>query len=483
MALRAAILGAALVSPALAGADEAEAEGAAVETAPIESSPSAVAERDLPDGVESVYSSPEAREALHATVYQSGGASLREQRDIGLRDGANRLLIGGLPETLRPESVLIESEHVPEVVLTRFTRGELDEDRLLDLHLGRLVRVQGPRDEAPREGRLLSARGDHVIVDFDRGVESVRRAPETRLLFPGVPAGLRGTPTLEADLESERGGTEPVTLSYRAEGLTWTPSYRLVLGDDASADAPASLSAIANIEQQTGVELPGARLKLVATRLQEHAGAAQLRAEAVGIDQARLEGSPTFEVERPVDLRPGSSHQVRLFSEETLVERTWRTRGRADARPEETQRTPVARRLYFDAPADLPDGETLVYTRGGSAAHAEPIGAGRLAATPAGEPVELEFGTAFDVTARRSLLERRTLENGDGFEAEWVVEVRNRGGQTRTIEVMETVPGEWEIVEETREHQRQGAAHAVWTLDVPAGGTQSLTYRVRVEED
>jgi hypothetical protein len=48
------------------------------------------------------------------------------------------------------------------------------------------------------------------------------------------------------------------------------------------------------------------------------------------------------------------------------------------------------------------------------------------------------------------------------------------------VEVVEAFPGEWTILEESRPHERVDARTARWEVAVPAGGSATLTYRVRV---
>lgn len=470
----------------------AEPEAAGVETAPVPSAPSPIAERDLPDDPEALYSSPEDRTELRVTVYQSGGAALTETREIGLRDGENRLALGGLPETLRPETVTLASEHVPDVIDTRFTTGELSGERLLDAFLGRDIHVQGPADPGLREGRLVAVRGDEVIVSFDEGIERIPRASETRFRFPEVPPGLRGTPTLEARLTSERGGTEPVQLNYHAGGLSWSPFYRLTVHDG----QPAELVVVARLEQESGVELPRAHVRFVAASLEhrpparEEAVARLARAEDRDPDRGAppLDGFPTFELPQPLDLRPASIHQARLFRDGRVeVERGYRTRGRADARPRQhgqhaTMRQAVHREARWEASRDLPAGQAQVHRRATPGAAPEPVGVGTVPATPAGEEVRLDIGPAFDFSAHRTLEHWERLGD-DGYVAEWRIELRNSGPETRTVTVDERMPEGWELEEASHDHRQPDAFTAQWDVTVPPRGVNSLTYRVRVEDD
>jgi hypothetical protein len=48
--------------------------------------------------------------------------------------------------------------------------------------------------------------------------------------------------------------------------------------------------------------------------------------------------------------------------------------------------------------------------------------------------------------------------------------------------VVETIPGDGTMISETAKHEKVGAEQARWQVPVPAGGTATLEYRVRVRQ-
>ena len=50
-----------------------------------------------------------------------------------------------------------------------------------------------------------------------------------------------------------------------------------------------------------------------------------------------------------------------------------------------------------------------------------------------------------------------------------------------SVTVAETIPGEWKILEESIGHEKASAYQAEWQVDLPAEGSTTLTYRVRIE--
>jgi hypothetical protein len=50
-----------------------------------------------------------------------------------------------------------------------------------------------------------------------------------------------------------------------------------------------------------------------------------------------------------------------------------------------------------------------------------------------------------------------------------------------TVTVDEPIPGDWDMLESSHPHKKAAAHTARWRVTVPAGGGQTLTYRVRVK--
>ena len=58
--------------------------------------------------------------------------------------------------------------------------------------------------------------------------------------------------------------------------------------------------------------------------------------------------------------------------------------------------------------------------------------------------------------------------------------MKNAREEAVTVRVRETLPGDWQILEESAAHTRESAHAAVWQVPVSARGSAELTYRVRV---
>jgi hypothetical protein len=48
------------------------------------------------------------------------------------------------------------------------------------------------------------------------------------------------------------------------------------------------------------------------------------------------------------------------------------------------------------------------------------------------------------------------------------------------VTVQEPIPGDWNIINESHQHEKAASNKAVWHISVPAEGSARLSYRVQV---
>jgi len=65
-------------------------------------------------------------------------------------------------------------------------------------------------------------------------------------------------------------------------------------------------------------------------------------------------------------------------------------------------------------------------------------------------------------------------------EMAYEVELRNHKEEAVSVDVEESLSGDWKILESSQPHVKKDATTAVFTLAVPAGGKTVFTYRARV---
>ena len=105
--------------------------------------------------------------------------------------------------------------------------------------------------------------------------------------------------------------------------------------------------------------------------------------------------------------------------------------------------------------------------------------------TPKNERIRLKLGDAFDVTARRKQTDYKSLGRqgkfGSVHESAFQVELKNAKKEPVTVSLLEPLPGDWEVLQESHAHTKEAAGTAKFRVTVPAEGSATLTYRVRVK--
>ncbi len=106
-------------------------------------------------------------------------------------------------------------------------------------------------------------------------------------------------------------------------------------------------------------------------------------------------------------------------------------------------------------------------------------GEDRIDHTPKDEEVRLRMGNAFDVVGERVQTDFTSISNRV-YESAYRITLRNHKENEITVDVIEPMMGDWEIVRASHEFEKRDARTAVFSIPVDADGEVELTYRVRV---
>ena len=132
----------------------------------------------------------------------------------------------------------------------------------------------------------------------------------------------------------------------------------------------------------------------------------------------------------------------------------------------------------------LPKGVIRVYKRD-SEGRAQFVGEDNMDHTPKNEVVRLKLGDAFDVTALRKQSDYKSLGRQGKFgfvhESAFEVELKNAKKEPITVSILEPMPGDWEVLQSSHACTKEAAGTARFKVTVPAEGSATMTYRVRVK--
>lgn len=432
---------------------------------------------------------PADRTDLGLTVYD-GFAQVRDTRRVSARAG-DWLVWAGIPDGIDPGTIVLRSEgRRLRTGIQALDADVTDPGSLMEQAVGRRVTLVGP-DGARTPATLVSPAGpvfrveDRLLVGWDGAIE-----------LPEPPGGVRGQRVVRWRL-SENPAAARVTATYLTDGLSWAADYLAVLSD---ATGAMDLEAHVSVRNGSGTGWSDATLQLVAGDVRRFEGgpprpmrreamAEMAVADAPDFERERLGEVHLYTLDRPVTLERGGTTRVELLAApEVPVERELILRGRQGWIPERhPEGVPLQHPevwISFDNAAaaglgePLPAGVVHVY-REDARDELQFAGEAPIPHTPADERVRLRIGEAFDVVAERTQTAFRRIDERTR-ETTWRIEVRNHEERARTVQIYEPIPGEWEILEENLPHERIDAQTARWTLRVPAGGSTTLEYRLRI---
>jgi hypothetical protein len=436
-----------------------------------------------------VASEPADRTDLALTVYNRDLALVREVRDLDLPEGACEVEFRGVPERIRPTSLVVRAGGKTglEILEQNYEFDLMSRESILQKYVGRTIAwIQ--EDGSRIEGRLLGMAAGPV---YEVAGEVVFEVPG-RIALPELPGNLRARPTLVWRAETRRGGRAELDVSYLTGGMSWSADYVLDLDP---AGERADLQGWVTVENRSGSAYDDATLQLVAGdvnvvtpgRTVSDAVYPMAVKSANMVEQEALYDYHLYTVPWATDLPDNSSKQVSLLDASGVtVSRRYVVLGGAHMfrAPGAPPRQDVSVYYEFINGEDnalgmpLPAGVVRVYGQS-AAGKRQLLGEDRIDHTPRDEKMILRVGNAFDLVAERTQTDVRRISDRV-VQSAWEVTLRNHKDEDVTIDVLEQVGGDWEILKASREHEKLSAQEILFRVPVPKHGETALTYTVQV---
>lgn len=434
---------------------------------------------------------PATNQSLALVVYPSQPSLIRDTRPVNLPAGGVTLRFTGVSPQLDPTSARLlapGSEVIPAIATQTFSGEGVTTQRLLEHYVGKTVEVKltpVDDDHSPKvvEATLLSVDGPVVKIG-----DKVYLKPPGELILPGVPAGMATGPALTWRLSSESGYTGALEANYLARGLSWQADYALTL--DSSGDR-AELASWATLTNQTGVDLPEARLTVVAGAVQRlgHPRPPFYRSEdsmantggGGGFSTSPLDVFHRYDLAGRVTLLNQTTQQLPLLKTVSLaVDRRLRFESHM-GQIDETPRAALST-LSFRNEAAVGLGVPLAQGRVRVYRATALVGEDLMPNTPKDELVRVKLGDAFDVVGER----KQTAVSKPAEkvrEESYAVTLRNHRATPVVVDVVEHPYGAWTISGETQPYKRVSATEIVFSVTVPANNDARVLYTIRFKEE
>lgn len=450
------------------------------------------------------------QKALAVTIYNDNLALVKDTREVRLPRGEARLAFQEVSANIRPETALLRNLTAPKdfwVAEQNFDFDLLTPQKLLEKYVGEKVTVvrsvpnaDGAGSKEIREEATVLATNNGTVLQFADRIET---SIPGRIVYPRVPGTLRARPTLVISLNSGADRAQQLELSYLTGGLSWRADYVANLSSD---EKTLDLSGWVTLTNQSGAAYPNATLQLVAgdvNRAKERrgmdfamaSGIARAEKPAPKMAEETLFEYHLYTLDRPTTLAVNQTKQVALLSASGVpVRKEYLLQGQnyyySGSYGDLGEKQKVGVFVEFDNKESsrlgmpLPKGIIRVYKRDGEG-RAQFVGEDNIDHTPKHELVRLKLGDAFDVTAERKQTDYKSLGRIGKFgyvhESAFEVELKNAKKEAVTVNLLEPMPGDWEMLQSSHPHTKEAAGTARFKVTVPAEGSITLAYRARVK--
>ncbi len=424
--------------------------------------------------------------SVSLTIYRDNRAQVQSTHTIPAAEGVRHLSFSGFPAEADPASIRLMPAGTSSFTIREQSYAwDLDRrETLLQRNLSRPITLSTTGNTTV-SGQLLTVGPGELFVRESEG--SLRIIPTSSITAYEIPrpiGSLACTPTLNVSLHSTAAGPLLARLSYLTGGLSWEAFYTAVVNE---GEQSMAFSGAAAVKNNTSAHVKNAAVTLIAgdihieknkqifyRRSSQHMSAQQA-------DSSSFREQPLFEyhqytLNRPASLPAGRTTHFPLFpAADRPVSKAYIYEPRvsdSQVRVEYEFKNESTR-----GPATpLPGGTVQLYISDNSGA-LRFIGEDSIEHTPAAGRAAMQAGSAFDVSASRTVTSRQAIDRSSRRE-KVEIRLRNHKKQDIHIKTIEHFQGDWELSESTHAAHQTDASKAVFYIPVAGGKSTALRYSV-----
>lgn len=424
------------------------------------------------------------------TIYNNDIALVEDVRTVDIAAGRSRIDFPGVSAEIQPETASLVADGV-SIVEQNFDFDLLTPFKMMEKAVGSRVRIVRTNPatgaQVTETAEILSANQGVVLRIGDR-IEVLRDdGLPVRVLFDRIPPNLRARPTLGVTVDSQRAGARPATLRYLTRGIGWSADYVGVFDDRAGR---LDLQGWVTLTNTSGAPYANAKTLLVAGEPGQMGRGGRGRGGAVSggtggeeSDASSFADYHIYPLPEATTIAENQTKQVsfldaagaranKIYSVERSGFGTERFASGAAVRLALTN----SREAGLGAP--LPAGTVRLYAKD-STGRAQFIGEDRIDHIAQGSDIELDVGTAFDVTAQSTVESREAPAEGVSV-TQMTYVFRNARAEPVTIAFRQGgLNGDHDIQRPSAPPRQVDATTYAWDVAVPARGETKLTFTVR----
>jgi len=470
------------------------------------------------------------RSSVDLTIYNQNLSLIREERQIELVRGLNRVVLPEIPATIDATSLhfmsLTDRSGV-RILEQNYQYDLVHQARVLEKYVGKEIEFirqdLATKKEYTVKGKLI-ATGYTVQPQYGGGAPiygatggmiaeidgKIEINPAGRVVLPSLPEGLILRPQLNWLLTSGREGTHKAEISYLARQLSWSCDYVAILN---SSDSKVDVTGWVTLTNSSGTSFKNARLKLVAGDVNvvkqgmeyERNVSAKMNmitdAAAPQFTQSELFEYKMYSLQRRTDLENNETKQIELTSAANVNAKKvfiydglgdqWRSwyrnysyRSQESFGQQSNSKVGVYVTFRNDKESGLgiplPKGKVRVYKRDVDGKE-QFVGEDMIDHTPKDEEVRLYLGNAFDIVGQRAQKDFRSFVAGHVIEETVEIKVRNHKEESVEVHVYEHPWrwSQWEILKSSGEWMKVDQTTLKFPVKIEKGAERVLSYTIR----
>ena len=428
------------------------------------------------------------------TAYNNNRALVRDRRTIKLLPGEVTLKFMDVAAQIMPETVSLTSVSNPgelAILEQNYEYDLLSPQSLMQKYVGRDVRLINKSSDFSfyEESAKLLSNNDGPIYQIG---DDIYLGHPGSVVLPEIPDELIAKPSLIWLLDN-KGTDHEVEVTYLTNGLSWKADYVVTLSKD---ETSLNLEGWVTLTNESGAQYTNAQLKLVAgdvnvvqPELPQFGGRAKamMMAAAPMMQEESFAEYHLYSLARRTTIKQNQTKQVSLLrADGVAAKKVYEFRGQGQYYTQAFPNVPEHVGVILEVKNEeanqlgmpLPAGVMRVYQED-SEGMLQFSGEDQIKHTPKDETVRLRLGNAFDVIGERTQTDYRLVGN-NVHESAYKIVLRNHKEQDIGVDVVETIPGDWTMLQSSHEHVKKDAQTAVFSMPVPKDGEVELSYRVRV---
>jgi len=432
------------------------------------------------------------------TIYNNDRALVRDRRNIKLLPGEITLKFMDVAEQIQPETVSLKSVSAPgklRILEQNYEFDLMSPSKLMEKYVGKNVKLISKSTELnfiEQDAKLLSV-NDGPVYEVEG---KIYLGHPGQVVLPELPDELIAKPTLIWLLGNDATDHE-VEATYLTAGISWRADYVLTVNKE---DTLMDLEGWVTLTNGSGAAYNDAQVKLVAGEvnivqpemdmvMEKRFGGRALAAAAPMMPREETFAEyHLYTLPRRTTIKQNQTKQVSLLAAEGVaVKKIYEYRGNVafySQQIEPIKDEKVSVFILFDNKEanhlglPIPGGVMRVYKED-SDGMLQFAGEDNIKHTPKDEEIRLQLGKAFDVVGERKQTDYRAL-GPNLHESAFEITLRNHKKEDITADVVEPMPGDWQITEKSQDFEKKDAQTAIFHLPVKADGEAKVTYRVRV---